>query len=350
MREITLTETVELIRTLGNGKAFGHDTLDAMTLKLTAPSVLVPLQHLINLSISTSTFANKWHIGRLIPLHKGKQLDKMSSSSYRPISLLPTVSKLIERAIQKQVIKYMIDSEQLNDNHNAYSADHSTVSALLQITDALHEANDANEIATIMTVDESAAFDCVVHEILDRKLELYKFGHSARIWFSSFLSHRSQYVAIGGKKSSMRKVTHGVPQGSVLGPLMFTIYVNELPAILQKPNACKDDIHRQPPQKLFKLNCNQCGLIPCFADDITVILRSDSRDLNQIQLTETLIEMNDYLRANKLTMNQAKTTIVEVMLPQKKCKTKGSPPHLDTVNYVGEPKIVNSTNYTRIWG
>ena len=102
------------------------------------------------------------------------------SSSYRPISLLPVVAKLVERVIQKQVLKFFIDSKQLNENNNVYRAHHSTVTALLQITDTIHRATDENTIATVMTMDESAAFDCISHNILDHKIELYNFSKETR--------------------------------------------------------------------------------------------------------------------------------------------------------------------------
>ena len=107
LKEISLIETVDLIKSLGN--AFDHDGLDAVSMKLVAPSIYIPIQHIINLSLKTSVFANKWKIGQVIPLHKGKNLDKTKTSSYCPISLLPVISKLVERTVQKQMLKFMSD-------------------------------------------------------------------------------------------------------------------------------------------------------------------------------------------------------------------------------------------------
>ena len=155
----------------------------------------------------------------------------------------------------------MQESNQLNDNNNAYRTGHSTITAVMQITDAIYEATDANKIATIMTVDESAAFDCIAHKTLQDKLKLYKFSKNTREWFDSFLTYRSQYVSIGAKRSSIKTVKHGIPQGSMLGPLLFTIYVNELPELLQNKSSCKDDIHERPQEKLFPASCSNCGII-----------------------------------------------------------------------------------------
>ena len=106
-------------------------------------------------------------------------------SSYRPISLLPLVSKLVEHCIQKQVLKFIESTKQFNWNNNTYRKYYNTATALLQILDAIHEATDENTIAAILTIDKSAAFDTIFHSILEYKLELYNFGESARLWFNT---------------------------------------------------------------------------------------------------------------------------------------------------------------------
>ena len=175
LRQINLSETVELIKSVGNSKSFGQDELDGTTIKMIAPSVYRPIQHLINLSIKNSTFASRWKIGRLIPLHKGKKKDRHQTDSYRPISLLPLVVKLAERAVQQQTLKFMETTLQLNHNNNAYRKHYSTATALIQVTDAIHQATDARSIANVITVDETSAFDMISHEILHRKIPTVQF-------------------------------------------------------------------------------------------------------------------------------------------------------------------------------
>ena len=132
---------------------------------------------------------------------------------------------------------------------------------MTQVMDSLFEAVDENKIATIMTVDESSAFDCVPHEILIEKLCLYNFDITTLNWFKSYLSFRSQYVSINAQDSEMMMIDIGVPQGSVLGPLIYTIFINELPEIVTDDD-CTDTAH-EPSEYLFSRNCKKCGELPC---------------------------------------------------------------------------------------
>ena len=141
-----------------------------MSIKLAATSLFTPLNFLANLSIRKQTFANKWKIGRVVPVHKGKGIKENEVSSYRPISLLSVTGKIVEKIVQKQILEYLEESEQINDKNNAYRRNHSTTSAVIAMTEAIFEATDHNMIATIMTIDESCAFDSVEHELLLEKL------------------------------------------------------------------------------------------------------------------------------------------------------------------------------------
>ena len=128
----------------------------------------------------------------------------------------------MEHAIQKQILNYMDESKQWNKNLHGYRELHSTTTTLLQVTDFINEAADEGQISNAMLIDQSAAFDMVDPEILDQKLALYKFSDKTRNWLRSYLSHRSQYVNVGAAKSNIRSVKIGVPQGSVLGPILYT--------------------------------------------------------------------------------------------------------------------------------
>ena len=256
-KEVSILDVVKTLNTLGNGGSFGHDSLDAISIKAVAPSIIKPLHHIVNLSLTESSFANRWRIGRVIPLHKGKRLDRKSSSSYRPISLLPLVSKIVEKTAQKQILEFMEKSKQFNSNNNAYRKYYNTATAIIQISDAIHQAADEKTIANILTIDESAAFDTISHEILQQKLKLYNFGPKARLWMKNYMSFRSQYVSIGNSNSTMKAVKHGVPQGSVIGPLIYTIYINEMPAILEDTENCEEVTHLEVHESLFPVNCKK---------------------------------------------------------------------------------------------
>ena len=223
LRKVTEIETLKYIQKLGNTSTHGIDGIDTNMIKIAATELYKPITFIINLSLMSQKCPAKWKIATVIPLYKGKQLDKMSPSSYRPISLLPALSKLTERAVQSQIVEHMNLTKQWNQNQHAYRSGHSTTSSLLQLANILFQASDNKQIAAAMSVDETSAFDCVNTDILLKKLNLYKFGNSTSNWISSYMSHRSQFVLIGNKMSDIKPVNQGVPQGSVLGPILFFI-------------------------------------------------------------------------------------------------------------------------------
>ena len=162
------------------------------------------------------------------------------------------------------------------------------------------------------------------------------------MWFSSYLKGRSQYVEINTKRSRISNTNTGVPQGSVLGPLMYTLYINELPNILKDKSNCKDSCH-EIHDELFGKNCQKCPEIPCYADDATVISSSNSRITNQNNLSEHLEKICKYLNTNHLVINKEKTTINEIMTRQKRIKTAGAPPKLTVPDKNGNLKNYKST-------
>ena len=349
LKEATLTDVVTAIKSLGNTTAFGHDRLGTMSLKMAAEFLYRPLRHLVNLSITNSTLANKWKIGRIVLLHKGKGLSQTDCSSFRPISLVSVTSKLVEKIVQQQMLVFLETTRQLNQHHNAYRNHHNTTTAIISMTDKLFEATDRNLIATVTTVDESCAFDCVRHNILVDKLKLYNFGNSACKWFVNYLCSRSQYVTIGSKTSSYKSVKTGVPQGSILGPILYTVYINELSEVTAD-NDCNDRNHVSDKDNLFGTSCLKCGDVTAYADDATIIAASDSRTQNQTKLEENVRKIESFLTSNQLSTNKLKTTIVESMVKQKRWRMVGEIPKLETVSDRGENKVILARKSTRVLG
>ena len=314
-----------------------------------AGSLLEPITFIINQSISESTFPTQWKLAEIIPLHKGKGIPKFIPSNYRPISILPVISKIAERVVQKQMLDFLDKTKQLNRNHHAYRRNHSTVTAMIQLMDTLYTATDNKLISTVMTIDESAAFDVVSHQILLRKMKLYNFSDQTIKWMTSYLSLRSQYVSINTKNSRIISTKSGVPQGSVLGPLMYTLYINELPEAIKDNENCTSDKHSENVE-LFGQNCDKCGEIICYADDASVVHASNSREENQRKLTENLDKVNNFLTENRLVMNREKTTLTEIMISQKRSKIKGTAPTLIVKDKNYEIKTLVAGKYVRLLG
>ena len=131
---------------------------------------------------------------------------------------------------------------------------------------------------------------------------MYNFSASTCDWILSYLQHRTQYMTIGAQRSEMSAVTHGVPQGSVLGPLLYTIYTNELADVIKDDN-CTNPSHEQD-NLLFSQNCPNCGALPCYADDATYVFSSNSRDTNQEKLVKNLSKIKIFLNENTLVLNE----------------------------------------------
>ena len=218
--QTTSVKLLTIIAKMNNSTSFGNDRMDSMMIKHGIQHLHAPLVYVINLSIQLEKFATRWKIGKNLPLHKGKGLSAKNPESYRPISLLPIIGKITERIIQPQIIQFLLDSKQLNLNHHSYRPQHSTITAMLQFSDTVFEGCNKNLITTAVTLDQSATFDVLKHETLMKKLELYNFSKSALNWMQTYLEDRSSFVSIGTRESTFRKISSGVPQGSVLGPIL----------------------------------------------------------------------------------------------------------------------------------
>ena len=298
----------------------------------------------------SARFATKWKIGKLLPLHKGKGLNPHDPTSYRPISLLPVIGKITERVLQKQILEYMETSGQLNGNHHSYRKKHSTVTAMLQLSDALFTGCDVKKITTLVTLDQSAAFDVIRHDTLCTKLKLYNFSDEVLKWIQSYLNFRSHYVSIGTRQSKFNNITSGVPQGSVLGPILYVLYVNELPELMNDAD-CNSPAHTKDDKSLlFDDNCDRCGQMPTYADDSTVVIVTKTRFEAQERITLIIVRVKQFLAANALSLNLGKTEIVESMVRQKRVRQQGQPPQLTVQKPDGSIKVITAKDHCRLLG
>ena len=335
---------------MGNTTSEANDRIDALALKHGAQVLHGPITHVINCLIKTLKFATKWKIGKLLPLHKGKGLNPNCPKSYRPISLLPVIGKLTERVLQKQILNFMESSGQLNTNHHSYRKQHSTVTAMLQLSDAVFSGCNEKKITTLVTLDQSAAFDVLCHVNLRRKLKLYNFGENVLKWLDSYLGFRSHYVSIGTRQSRYGNVTSGVPQGSVLGPILYVLYVNELPALMNDDDCVNVAHTRNDESELFTTNCKTCGQMPTYADDSTVVITTVNRFTAQERVNTIIDRVKVFLAANSLSLNLGKSEIVEVMVRQKRARLLGFPPQLSVIKPDGTLKIITAKQSCRLLG
>ena len=240
-----------------------------------------PLSHIINLSFSFGIVPDQLEISRVIPLFKSGS--KSSFDNYRPISILPSFSKILEKAFYNRLYSYLTESNILCSNQYGFRKGYSTAFALIDLHDKVSAALDNKKLAVGLFMDLSKAFDTVNYDILFMKLYHYGIRGVALDWIKSYLSNRFQFVQSNNSASSLEKINCGVPQGSILGPLFFLIYINDI------------------------CNVSSLAKVILFADD-TNLLFSNNDPYELIKtLNSEIPKFSHWLTVNKLTLNIDKT-------------------------------------------
>ena len=302
-----------IISNLSNTSAFGFDLIDTYILKLIRPEIVPAVTHILNLSISTKKFPMSWKKSKIIPLHKKD--DPLNPKNYRPVAIVPIVSKILERVVFNQLFQYLDDNNLLHPNHHAYRAGHNTTTALIQMYDGWLKAVESGQIAGACFLDMSAAFDVVNHDLLLQKLSLYGLEFDSIEWVRSYLEGRSQSVLIDGCQSKLLKVCSGVPQGSILGPLFYTLFTNELPEIVttptlphnqEDPNSKTDD----QVGPLYHVEGGEDGDISCYADDTTLSMSDQDSATLSAKLSMKYKVISQFMVDNKLKLNDEKTHLL----------------------------------------
>ena len=229
--DFTEDNVTEHIRRLNHNKAHGHDNIPIRILKLFDKSISKPLYSIYRKCVSHGYFPQKWKMANVIPIHKKNE--KNLANNYRPISLLPICGKIFEKLIFENLYQYIFSNNFISDNQSGYKRGDSTIKQLLAITHDIHQAfDDKHEIRAVF-LDISKAFDSVWHQGLVYKLKRIGIEGDMINIIESFLSDRKQRVTIDGKFSDWVDINAGVPQGSLLGPILFLVYINDIVDVVE---------------------------------------------------------------------------------------------------------------------
>ena len=269
-------EVAKLIDSLKRKNTSGHNGLTSALIKAIKNDIAIPLTILINKSLNTGIVLKT---AKVIPIYKAK--DKEQLNNYRPISLFPTIYKIFEKIIHKR--RYTRD---FYPSQHGFRPKHSTSHAVHELVDVIITSFENKKVTLGVFLDPSKAFDTIDHKILFKKLEWYGVRGIALEWFRSYLINRKQFVQYKDTESSTHIIPCGVPQCSVLGPLLFIIYTNDLP------------------------NCLTHSKTILFADDTTVYLNSQNIPDMYIQISYDLESLSEWFRVNKLSLNIGKTNYV----------------------------------------
>ena len=276
-------EIKDIVNNLNAKKSCGYDITNFL-LKNIVNEIITPLTHILNLSLSSGTVPLKIKIARVVPIFKKGQKDSLNN--YRPISLLTSISKILERLVYKRTIKFLVNCKILCDSQFGFRKNHSTTHALLTFIDKVAHAIDDVSHTIGVFLDFFKAIDTIDHDILIHKLQHYGIRGKALDWFRDYLSNRKQFVRINGLDSQLKTISCGVPQGSLLGPLLFILYIN--------------DLH----------NSLQILSFICFADDSNLFLtHRDPRALIDIIIRELKL-VQSWIHANKLSLNIEQTNVM----------------------------------------
>ncbi len=277
--------------------SFGHDDIPTKLVKESINEILDPITHIVNLSLSTGVVPIQLKKAKVIPIYKASNPQMLKN--YRPISLLPAFSKILEKVMFNKIMSYLNSQNILYKHQYGFRPKHQTIHPIMHLLNQCAIANNSQpkQFTASVFCDLSKAFDVISRDILLQKLEHYGIRGIAKIWISNYLSDRTQYVQLESTKSEICVIDCGVPQGSILGPLLYLIYVNDISEATD-------------------------GNLLSFADD-TSLLISD-HDIESL-FNKTNIEINklySWFCANKLSLNANKTKFIILKSPHQKYESE----------------------------
>lgn len=287
----TKDKVLSLLNGLCMSKATGLDMISARLIRESADVISFSLCQMFNKSLELGIFPDDWKCAKVTPLFK--QGERNDTNNYRPISVISIVAKVFERIAYDQLYSFLSKYDVISKHQSGFRSLHSTVTALLEATDNWAYNIDCSNVNAVVFLDLKKAFDTVDHEILLSKLHLYGIQGRAHNWFQSYLSNRSQKCFVNGSLSESCTLKCGIPQGTILGPLLFLLYINDLP------------------------NCLSNSQPRMYADDTSLTYADSNPNSIQVSLNKDLDNISKWLSANKLTLNMTKTEFMLIGSRQK---------------------------------
>lgn len=275
-------EILSLIKNLSSDSSPGLDNINNKILKAIGHSIAVPLADIFNLSMASGDFPSAWKVAAVVPIHKGGP--KNDLGNYRPISLLGSISKLLERIVNKRLMNFLETQNVIMDRQFGFRRGRSTEDAVSLLTNTVASNLDKDQKCIGVFLDLAKAFDSISIPILISKLESYGIRGNCLKWFTEYLTGRQQCVRISNNKSGLRTVNFGVPQGSTLGPTLFLLYINDISS----------------------LNLSNADII-CYADDTALVFWDQTWPAVCNRAEKGMAIMSRWLDRNLLTLNTSKT-------------------------------------------
>ena len=275
-------------------KSTGYDNIPARFLKDGSAAIASPVTYIMNLSLRKNYVPRDFKVARVVPLYK--KGDKNFEGNYRPVSVLPVISKILERIVFNQFYSYLSENSLIYMYQSGFRERFSTDTALTYLVDKIKCNTDNGLYTGMVLLDLQKAFDTVDHEILLGKLGAIGANSQTVNWFNSYLTSRSQYVQVSDVSSNQRDVLCGVPQGSIIGPLLFIVYVNDM------SNAVKCDLY-------------------LYADDSALIISGKSLTEIEKLLSDNMSLVSQWLIDNKLSLHLGKTESI-LFASKRKSKDK----------------------------
>ena len=315
MYPVTEKEVTEIVSGCKSKTSYGHDEITMKTVKHVIKQIVRPLTYIFNRSLITGIFPNDMKTAKVFPVFQSG--DRLQFSNYRPISLLPQISKILEKIFSKRLMSFIENHHILTDGQYGFRSNHSTSLALTEFVEKVTSAIDKQESTIGVFIDLTKAFDTVDHKILLSKLQCYGIRGLALDWIKGYLANRGQYVCYNNSNSELKNIKCGVPQGSILGPVLFILYINDMCEVSKLLN------------------------IILFADDTSIFYSTR----NIVDITRTvnneLEKLDIWFRVNKLSLNVNKTNVI--MFTNKKQLRP-------TVNIILNGKNIEQVSHTKFFG